>query len=221
VTRVASARAVAIACVAALAAVAGVIAAFQWTPRVEVDQEVLRKARLMEDIMFSRAAVGGPFSLSDHHGRRRNLEEFRGKVVMLYFGYTFCPDVCPTDLAAIASMIEALGPAGTKVQPLFVTLDPERDTVEQLGLYVPHFHPRLIGLTGTREEIGKVAELYKVYFKRVPAREGPHYFLDHSAYIYLLDEQGKYYGTFPPGTSPKRLTSVVWELLHTTPAAAR
>lgn len=197
------------------------MAAWQWKPVVEIDHEALRKARLMEDVMFSRAAIGGPFSLTDHHGRRRSLEEFRGKVVMLYFGYTFCPDVCPTDLAAISSMIEALGPSGEKVQPLFVTLDPEHDTVEQLGLYVPHFHPRLIGLTGTLQEIGEVAERYKVYFKKVPAREGPHYYLDHSAHIYLLDGQGKYYGTFPPGTSPKRLASVVWELMSVTPAAAR
>ena len=217
----AGARTVVIACVAALAAGAGVMAAFQYTSPVEIDHESLRKARLMEDVMFSRAAIGGPFSLTDHQGRRRGLEEFRGKVVVLYFGYTFCPDVCPADLVAISKMIEALGPAGERVQPLFVTLDPERDTVEQLALYVPHFHPRLIGLTGTVEEVGTVAERYKLYFKKVQAREGPHYYLDHSAYIYLLDEQGRYYGTFPPGTWPERLTSVVWELLHTLPTAAR
>lgn len=197
------------------------MAAFQYPSRVEIDHEALRKARLMEDVMFSRAAIGGPFSLTDHHGRRRGLEEFRGKVVVLYFGYTFCPDVCPADLVAISKTIEALGSAGERVQPLFVTLDPERDTVQQLALYVPHFHPRLIGLTGTLEEVGTVAERYRLYFKKVPAREGPHYYLDHSAYIYLLDEQGRYYGTFPPGTSPERLTSVLGELLHTAPAAAR
>lgn len=220
-TKLAGARAVAIACVAVLAAAGGGLVAWQWKPRAEIDHEALRKARLMEDVMFGRAAIGGPFLLTDHHGRRRSLDEFRGKVVLLYFGYTFCPDVCPTDLVAISKTIEAFGPSGEKIQPLFVTLDPERDTIEQLGLYVTHFHPRLIGLTGTLQEIGKVTELYKVYFKKVPAREGPHYFLDHSAYIFVLDEQGKYYGTFPPGTSTKRLTSVVWELLHTMPTAAR
>lgn len=217
----AGARAAAFACIAALAAAAGLLAVPQSSSRVEIDHEALRKARLMEDVMFGRAALGGPFSLTDHHGRRRGLEEFRGKVVVLYFGYTFCPDVCPTDLVAISKTIEALGPSGERVQPLFVTLDPERDTVQLLAQYVPHFHPRLIGLTGTLEEVGRVADLYKVYFKKVPAREGPHYFLEHSAYIYLLDERGKYYGTFPPATSPERLTSVVRELLHTSPAAAR
>ena len=171
--------------------------------------------------MFNRAAIGGPFLLTDHHGRPRELQEFRGKVVVLYFGYIFCPDVCPTDLVSISNMIEALGPSGETIQPLFITLDPERDTVEQLALYVPHFHPRLVGLTGTLEEIGKLAEYYKIYFKKVPAREAPHYFLDHSAYIYVLDQQGKYYGTFPPGTSPQRLTAVVEELLHTPPVTVR
>lgn len=220
-TKVGGARVFAIACVAVLAAAAGGLAAWQWKPQVEIDHEALRKAHLMEDVMFGRAVIGGPFSLMDHNGRRRSLEEFRGKVVVLYFGYTFCPDVCPTDLVAISKMIEALGPDGERIQPLFVTLDPERDTVEQLGHYVPHFHSRLVGLTGTLQEIGKVAELYKAYFKKVPAREGPHYFLDHSAYIYVLDEQGKYYGTFPPGTSPKRLTAVVGELLGTAAAKSR
>lgn len=217
----AGARTVVISCVAALAAGAGLVAVPQSTSRVEIDHEALRKARLMEDVMFSKAAMGGPFLLTDHEGRRRGLEEFRGKVVVLYFGYTFCPDVCPTDLVAISKTIEALGPSGERVQPLFVTLDPDRDTAQHLAQYVPHFHPRLIGLTGTLAEVGKVAEQYKVYFKKVPAREGPHYYLEHSAYIYLLDEQGRYYGTFPPATSPERLTSVVWDLLHTPPAGAR
>ncbi|HEY7657182.1 MAG TPA: SCO family protein [Burkholderiales bacterium] len=214
-------RAAAIACVAALAALAGLMAVPQSTSRVEIDHEALRKAHLMEDVMFGRAAIGGPFSLTDHKGRRRALEEFRGKVVVLYFGYTFCPDICPTDLVAISKTVEALGPAGERVQPLFVTLDPERDTVGHLAQYVPHFHPRLIGLSGTLAEVERVAGLYKVYFKKVPAREGPHYFLEHSAYIYLLDEEGRYYGTFPPATSPERLTSVVRELLQRVPGTAR
>ena len=214
-------RTAAIACVAALTAGAGLLAVPQSSSRVEIDQEALRKARLMEDVMFGRAAIGGPFSLTDHQGRRRALEEFRGKVVMLYFGYTFCPDICPTDLVAISKTIEALGPAGERVQPLFVTLDPERDTVGLLAQYVPHFHPRLIGLSGTLAEVEKVAALYKVHFKKVPAREGPHYYLEHSAYIYVLDEEGRYYGTFPPATSPERLSSVVGELLQRVPGTAR
>ncbi|HXF65430.1 MAG TPA: SCO family protein [Burkholderiales bacterium] len=179
-----------------------------------LDGEALLKARLMEDIMWGRAAVGGSFSLLDHAGQRRALEDFRGKVVVLYFGYTFCPDVCPTDLVAVARMIDSLGPAGEQVQPLFVTLDPERDTAEQLALYVAHFHPRLLGLRGTEEEVARVAGLYKIYSRKVPARGSPHYLLDHSAYIYLLDGRGRYVGTFPPGTPPERMAEVVRELLE-------
>ncbi len=195
-------------------------AAWRANSHVEVDHEALRKARLMEDVMFGRAALGGPFSLTDHHGRRRSLAEWRGKIVVLYFGYMFCPDVCPTDLVAIASMMTALGPESAHVVPLFVTLDPERDTIEQLRLYVPHFHSRLIGLTGTPEEVAKVAALYKIYFKKVAAREGPHYLLEHSAYIYVLDEHGQHYETFPAGTSPQRLTTLLRDLVRRMTAAS-
>src|SRR3970282_2490543 len=94
---------------------AGITAAWHWKPRAEIDHEALRKARLMEDVMFGRAAIGGPFLLTDHHGRRRSLDEFRGKVVLLYFGYTFCPDVCPTDLVAISETLHALCPYGEKI----------------------------------------------------------------------------------------------------------
>lgn len=184
-----------------------------------VDGEALRKARLMEDLMWGRAAIGGSFSLLDHAGERRRLEDFRGKVVVLYFGYTFCPDVCPTDLLAVARMIDSLGPAGERVQPLFVTLDPGRDTAEQLALYVAHFHPRLVGLRGTEEEVARVAGLYRVYSRKVPARDGPQYFLDHSAHIYLLDGRGRYVGTFPPGTPPERMAEVVRELLEESAAS--
>jgi protein SCO1/2 len=196
---------------AALAMTAGWIAYSRRAP--VLDEEALRKARLMEDIMWGRAAVGGPFSLVDHTGRRRTLEEFGGKVVLLYFGYTFCPDVCPTDLLAMARAIELLGADGERVQPLFITLDPERDTPQQLAQYAAHFHPRLLALSGTREEVARVAERYRVYFKKVAQRDSPHYLLDHSAYIYLLDTRGQYAGTFPPGTPPERLIPVVRELL--------
>lgn len=204
-----------------IAAATAVTATRLWAPQVEIDHEALRKARLMEAVMFGNAPIGGPFVLTDHQARRRSLDDFQGKIVVLYFGYTFCPDVCPTDLAAIANMMDALGASGERVQPLFVTLDPERDTVEQLALFVPHFHPRLIGLTGTPEQIQSVAERYRLYFRKVEARDKSYYLLEHSAYIYLLDEHGKYAGSFPPGTPPQRLISVVQEFLQRTASAAR
>jgi cytochrome oxidase Cu insertion factor (SCO1/SenC/PrrC family) len=97
-------------------------------------------AELMDDLMWGRTPIGGPFDLIDQTGRRRTDADFRGKLLLLYFGYTYCPDVCPTDLMAIAAAVDQLGPAGENIQPLFITIDPERDTVEQLAGYVGAFH---------------------------------------------------------------------------------
>ncbi len=114
-------------------------------------------ARMMRDLMSGTAAVGGPFTLTDVDGRRRSLADFRGKVVILYFGYTFCPDVCPTNLASIAHLMQLLGPDSAKVQPLFVTLDPQRDTAEVLREYVAAFDSRLVALRGSETQVRRVA----------------------------------------------------------------
>ena len=98
--------------------------------------------------MWNREPVGGPFSLVDHEGRRRTEADFRGKLLLVYFGYTSCPDICPTDLMEIARALTLLGAESEAVQPLFITLDPERDTVAHLAEYIPNFSPRLVGLTG-------------------------------------------------------------------------
>jgi protein SCO1 len=164
---------------------------------------------LMDDLMWGRTPIGGPFDLIDQTGRRRTDADFRGKLVLLYFGYTYCPDVCPTDLMAIASAVDQLGSAGDEVQPLFITLDPERDTVEELAGYVGTFHPRLIGLTGAPEQIREVALAYKVYYAKVPAPDGTDYAIDHSGFIYLVGRNGKYLGFFPPNTPPERLVEIV------------
>jgi len=168
--------------------------------------------------MWGRTPIGGPFDLIDQTGRRRTDADFRGKLVLLYFGYTYCPDVCPTDLMAIAAAVHQLGPAGEEVQPLFITLDPERDTVEQLAGYVSAFHPRLIGLTGAPERIREVALAYKVYYAKVPAPDGTDYAIDHTGFIYLVGRDGKYLGFFPPNTPPDRLIEMVRRHLQSSAA---
>src|ERR1700732_1190496 len=117
-------------------------------------------AQMMDDLMYGRGPVGGPFTLTDQTGKQRSDTEFRGKLMLVYFGYTFCPDVCPTDLMAITQALDALGPAAKDVQPVFITVDPERDT-KVMRDYIRAFHPSLIGLTGTPEEIRKVANSFK------------------------------------------------------------
>jgi len=166
-------------------------------------------AELMDIVMWAREPIGGPFALVDHHGRTRTDQDFRGSLLLVYFGYTYCPDICPTDLLAIGQAIDLLGPAGEAVQPLFVTVDPERDTSAHLAEYVPLFHSRLIGLTGSAGAIGSAAEAYRVYFRKEPGGDRDGYSVDHSAFIYLVDRDGRYLGFVPPGTPPDRLAAAI------------
>ena len=183
------------------------------TVAAEKDPEQLQRAQQMEELMTAKVAIGGPFTLDDQTGARRSLADFRGKLVLLYFGYTYCPDVCPTDLYQIGESVRALGADGEQVQPVFITVDPERDTPRHLRLYLPHFHPRFVGLTGSVNEIREVAKRYKAYFAKVPLKNSSNYMLDHSANIYLIDRQGAFLGSFPPGTKADRLVEVVRQRL--------
>ena len=170
-------------------------------------------ARLMEALMSGRERVGGDFTLTDAHGRQVSLRDFRGKLVLLYFGYATCPDVCPTDLAEIGKALRALGPAARSIQPLFVTLDPAHDTQAVLREYARAFHPRLVALTGSPDEVGAVAGAYKVFHEKVPLPGAAGYTIDHSAFIYLLDRDGRYLGIYPPGTRAERLAGLLREEL--------
>ncbi len=151
------------------------------------------------------ASVGGPFRLTDHTGKAVTDADYRGKYLLIYFGYTFCPDVCPTELSTMAGALDALGPAAERVQPLFVTVDPERDTVAHLAEYVPLFHPRLIGLTGTPEQIRDVARAYRVYAAKSPGSAGDNYLMDHSGFVYLMGPDGKFVAVFPGAAGPEKM----------------
>jgi cytochrome oxidase Cu insertion factor (SCO1/SenC/PrrC family) len=165
-------------------------------------------AHLMDDLMWNRGPIGGPFALIDHTGKLRTDEDFRGELLLIYFGYSYCPDVCPTDLQQIGLAVDGLGARAEVVQPLFITLDPERDTAVHLAEYVPLFHPRLIGLTGSAEQIRRVALAYKVYYAKYPP-DSSDYVIDHSSFIYLVDKAGKYIGFFPPGTTADRMIEII------------
>ena len=167
-------------------------------------------AEIMDILMWNREPVGGPFELTDQTGHTRTALDFRGKLMLVYFGFTYCPDICPTDLQAIGLALDKLGSDAERVQPLFITVDPERDTAEHLAQYVPMFHPRLIGLTGNAEAIRKAADAYKVYYAKVSLGKAPDdYTVDHTAFIYLMDRNGNYLGFFPPGTSADRMVEII------------
>jgi protein SCO1 len=136
------------------------------------------------------ASFGKELALTDHNGQRRTLADFKGKVVTLFFGFTHCPDVCPTTLVEMASVMKELGPDAERLQVLFVTVDPERDTAEMLGRYVPAFHPSFLGLTGSVDEIARAAKEFKIFFQKQKLPSGG-YTMDHSAGTYILDDEGR------------------------------
>ena len=175
---------------------------------VAVAAEQPSAARMMDDLMYGRGTVGGPFTLADATGRRRSSSEFRGKLMIVYFGYTYCPDVCPTDLMAITQALDALGPAAEGVQPVFITIDPERDA-KVLADYVSSFHHSMVGLTGSPDEIRAVANSYKAFYVKVPDERSGEYSIDHAGIIYLMGRNGEYLGFMPPQTNPDRLTEIL------------
>lgn len=132
------------------------------------------------------------FSLTDHTGKPRTLQDFRGKLVVVFFGYTQCPDVCPTTMAKMATVMKELGPSSKDVQVLFVTLDPERDTQELLNAYVPAFHPSFIGLRGDAEATARTAKEFKVFYSKTPSGDDPkNYTVDHMTGSYVFDREGR------------------------------
>jgi protein SCO1/2 len=154
-------------------------------------------------------ALGGPFTLTDHTGRTVTERDFAGRAVLLYFGYSYCPDVCPTELGTIASALDAMGAAGERVTPVFITIDPERDTQAALADYVSRFHPRMIGLTGTPEQIAQAARAYRVYFAKVRPRDSTDYLMDHSSFIYFVGPDGRVRSLFRPETTPEAIAGAV------------
>lgn len=130
------------------------------------------------------------FSLPDFNGKMRHLSDFKGKVVLLFFGYTQCPDVCPTTMAELATVMKELGPLSDQVQVIFVSLDPERDTKEILAQYVPAFDHRFLGLVGNKEQTQKIANDFKIFYEKVPGKTPGSYTLDHSAGSYVFDKEG-------------------------------
>jgi protein SCO1 len=156
--------------------------------------------------VMGQALVGGQFSLIDTNGRRVTEKDFLGRPMLVFFGFTFCPDICPSGLQVMAAALDKLGPKGERIVPVFVTIDPERDGPEQLKSYLASFHPRLVGLSGTLAEITDVAKKYRVYFKKVKdEKSSADYTMDHSTIMYLMDAKGQFVAHFSHSTSADKL----------------
>lgn len=178
------------------------------TATLAAEEKERSAAELMDVLMWNREPVGGPFRLTDQAGRTRSDADFRGKLMLVYFGFSYCPDICPTDLQEMGRAIDLLGQEGEAIQPIFITVDPERDTAEHLATYASLFHPRLVALTGELPAIRKVARDYKASFAKADTGYGQ-YTVDHSAYVYLMARDGTYLGFFPPNTAADRMVTMI------------
>lgn len=158
-------------------------------------------------------SIGGPFELVDQHGQEVTQADFRGRYMLVYFGYTYCPDVCPTELQTMSQALDKLGDEAEQVTPVFITVDPERDTVEQLAAYAEHFHPRLVALTGSPEQIAAAAKAYRVYYRKAEDDSASDYLMDHSNIVYLMDPEGRFVTHFGGGTGPERMAEQIGEYL--------
>jgi len=154
-------------------------------------------------------SIGGPFTLVDQTGKTVTDRTYDGSFRLIYFGYTFCPDACPTELQVMAQALETMGPDGAKVQPIFVTIDPARDTEAQMAKYVPLFDKRLAGLTGSAEQIAAVAKAYKVYYSKAPptGSDPSAYGMNHSSFVYLMDPAGKFLTVFSSDTDADKMAA--------------
>jgi cytochrome oxidase Cu insertion factor (SCO1/SenC/PrrC family) len=159
--------------------------------------------------------LGGPFSLTDHAGRPVTERDFAGRWLLVYFGYTYCPDVCPTELGTVAAALDAMGPAGEGVTPVFITVNPERDTPAALADYVGRFHPRMVGLTGTPEQVAEAARRYRVYFARTRSPNATEYLMDHSSLVYLVGPDGRVRTLFRSPTDPETIAATVRAQMRT------
>jgi len=156
----------------------------------------------------SQATIGGAFELVDQDGETVTQETFRGAPALIFFGFTHCPDICPTALFEMSELFNALGPDARKVNGLFITVDPERDTPEVMKSYIGSFHPGIMGLTGTPEQVAQTVKAFRAYAKKVPT-EGDDYTMDHTAIVYLMGKDGEFIAPFnlkrPPEEAAKEL----------------
>ncbi len=158
----------------------------------------------------SAPTIGGPFALTDQFGKPRTDADFHGQYMLVFFGFSNCPDICPIELQTMSDALDQLdAKQSTKVTPIFITVDPARDTPDVLRAYVANFHPRLVALTGSAEAIGTVAKSYRVFYAKATGANAPSdpaaYILDHSAVVYLMGPKGEYVAHFSPGTSAQAM----------------
>lgn len=160
-----------------------------------------------------KALIGGPFTLTNQDGKQVTEKDFRGKFMLVYFGYTYCPDVCPAELQVMSAALDALGDKASRVTPVFISIDPARDTVEEMKTYVGNFHPRLVGLTGSEQEVAVAAKAYRVYYAKAKGEATTEYLMDHASIVYLMSPEGEYLAHFTYGTGVDKMAKGIAKFL--------
>jgi len=178
------------------------------TRRIQLQNEA-HEATVKPEVPPANKTIGGPFTLVDQDNKTVTDTNFRGKYLLVYFGYTYCPDLCPTGLQSIAHALDTLGAEAGKVQTLYITVDPARDTPAKLKEYVASFRPDMIGLTGTAEQIASVAKEYQVYYVKGEQVDDHDYVMDHSSLIYLMGPESKFIAAFPENVDPNLLVNAL------------
>lgn len=167
-------------------------------------------------VTTGKALIGGPFELTDAAGKRVTEKDFAGRPMLVYFGFTNCPDVCPAGLQVIAAALDRMGADAKRIAPLFITVDPERDTPDVLGKYVKSFHPDIVALSGSPQDIAAVTTAYRVYAKKVPDGTDPsRYNVDHSSFMYLMDANGEFVRHFPHSVDAADLAQEIAKVIQT------
>jgi protein SCO1/2 len=151
--------------------------------------------------------IGGAFDLLDQDGKAFTQENLKGKYSLVYFGYTHCPDVCPTELQDMTTALEKLGSLADKIRPIMISVDPKRDTPAALKEYMSNFYPGFIGLTGTAEQVRKASSAYRAYYRKADDKKGGDYTMDHSSIVYFMDPEGRYLRHFAYGVAPEKMVS--------------
>jgi cytochrome oxidase Cu insertion factor (SCO1/SenC/PrrC family) len=165
--------------------------------------------------------IGGDFTLTDIHGKTKTMKDFIGKYQIIYFGYTYCPDICPATLSTIGNTLKLLARDKQEVTPIFISVDPERDTVENLKTYASNFNPEIIMLTGTKKQIADIKDKYKAYGEKITEENMSDYVMDHTSMLYVMDRQGKFIKFLPHGISAPKLRQEIQELLLSEKKAGR
>ena len=171
-----------------------------------------RSFTVIDQASTGKALVGGPFELVNQDGVAVTEKDYQGQNLLVYFGFTFCPDVCPTELAKVGAALDML-PADANVTPVFITIDPERDGVAEVKAYAEAFHPKMVGLTGSLEQVRAAAKAYRVYFAKNESGGASDYLMDHSSIIYFMGEDGEYIAHFTIESTPEEIALKVREVL--------